>query len=818
MTDTADDWSPVLPSVIFGRDDALHPIIELLLRPDVRVVTLLGTAGVGKTTVAALVAREWRGSTDGSVTYLDLTSAGQAQGPVGRGLGHVLPTVGGAPGGRGLVIVDQTEHAAPDEFDRLNLSAAADVTYLFVGQRSLNVGEEHRVVLPPLAIPPSPDDAVVSANGRVDSMMMFDELVTRVSPDFDRAAHHSTVAAICAHLDGLPLALEIAAFQLRVMTVAELLATIEAGRVGELRGPVSLAHRHQTLSAAFRPAFDSLGQAARRALHTLARFTGSFTLASAEWMLARVADDLATQARGDPTTVETPIDTATIDMLAELVDCNLVVAAQHGDHTSYRAPRVVSDIVRRADRDTAIGAIAERAHAELIIARVRRGRDMAGRDAERWLDDIAADIGDVRSALAFLIDSSDRGAQDVAAGLRPYWLQQGLLLEGLAWIEQSLAIGPAIDDALRAHALEAHALLTAVSSSYANALGELQHACDLRRALGDEHALGRILVDYAGALVEVHGFLTAEPVFIEAIVLLERAGDRWSAARARTLLGAAAAALPERRDFAEGTLRTAVDEFRALGDVSNTNVPLQQIGRMLHVEGHDDQAIALLNEGLLLVTGNGDAWNASVFLNLLAEIDLDNGKAVSAGRRYLDSLTLAVEIGIKPRWIWCLEGLAASLAAEGERVYAARVVTVATALRLELNLASWVEFPARLIDLSSVYSALSPTEFESARGEGYRTSVQDILVRVPVILDEIAARAALDFPKSGRRRFPDGLTRREVDVLRLIAMGRTSRAIASELFISIETVGRHISNLYRKIDARGRADATAYALRMELAE
>nr|WP_239096819.1 helix-turn-helix transcriptional regulator [Streptomyces sp. SID11385] len=234
---------------------------------------------------------------------------------------------------------------------------------------------------------------------------------------------------------------------------------------------------------------------------------------------------------------------------------------------------------------------------------------------------------------------------------------------------------------------------------------------------------------------------------------------------------------------------------------------------MLHEEGHQVQALALLGEGLALAQRGGDDWNASVFLNLLADVRLARGEAAVAGGHHLDSLRLVEGIGARPRYVWCLEGLAACLDDLGETPYAARLVGLSRAVRARLTLDGWTEFPARAIDLNSIEWSLPRPDFERLCAEGAALTVGDVLTEVPPLL---SAKRVPGPRRERRKRHPDGLTGREAQVLRLIASGATSRAIGAELFISVETVGRHISNLYRKIGVSSRAEATAHAIRSGL--
>ena len=183
----------------------------------------------------------------------------------------------------------------------------------------------------------------------------------------------------------------------------------------------------------------------------------------------------------------------------------------------------------------------------------------------------------------------------------------------------------------------------------------------------------------------------------------------------------------------------------------------------------------MLSEGLTLARQAGDAWNASVFLNLLAEVELGRGLPIGAAEYYLDSLRLAAEIGARPRTIWCLEGLACSLAEVGDARYAARLIGLATSIRAALGLRNWTEFPARETDLSGVRTNLPRSEFDAGLAEGSRMSVGDVLAYVPDVIADRKRQGASD----RKQRHPDGLTNREVEVLKLHCTRRHQQGDAS---------------------------------------
>lgn len=773
-----------------GRGDDVGAVVRLLDDPEVRLLTLVGIGGVGKSRLARQVCGELeRGGTDVRVVELAGAAGPEAALALLTEALSTPPAEGVAPH---VVLAENLEAVLPlaPALGEL-LAGHPRLTVLATSRAAGRLTDEHLHRVRPL-------DVTDGAAARE----LFLWHARRVAYQGGLDAHERTVTAICRQLEGHPLALVIAARQLAALPAEALLARLREGWSLTMQGPVDLPDRHRSLGRVLDDSVAALSPAARQLLSRLSVFEDRFTYAAA----LDVCD-------------EESADEALWEAVSELVAHELLhPATGGGTGIGFRMPGVVRAYARRLLKENAGAQIADAlrgAHARHFGGRVLDGHDEHGTAAEDWARRVEEELPDVRAALRFLIDSADRRAFDLAAALRGHWLGRGRLHEGIGLLDEVLALPAAGEGTARLRAREAHAVLTGAASSYAHALTALQECADGWQEAGETTARARTLVDLAAAEFEAHGFDRAEPLYQEAIAVLDEAGDRWWAARARSLLGASAAATETHRALAKTALDEAVRGFRELGESTWTHVPYQQLGRMLYEEGHDVQAVALLSEGLGLAQRNGDDWNASVFLNLLADVRLSRGEAGRAGGHHLDSLRLVEGIGARPRYVWCLEGLAACLDDLGETSYAARLVGLSRAVRSRLTLDGWVEFPARAIDLSSIRWSLSRPVFERLCAEGAKLTVGDILAEVPPLL---ATKRAPSPRRERRRRHPDGLTGREAEVLRLIASGATSRAIASELFISIETVGRHISNLYRKIGVSSRAEATAHAIRSGLLE
>ena len=796
-------WTHPQPGeVLVGREDELGSLAPLMTDPEVGWVTLLGPGGIGKSLLAREAAS--RAADAGiAVRWVDLHAAASPDDAWSRLLEATPPPETEHPT---LLVLDGLERVA---------SRVERLTEWFVhrpGQKVLatsrvatSMSFEYQVPVRPLAI-----DSPTTETGIPPAQALFLRHARRYLPPDELKSEYQLVTDICVRLGGFPLALIVAASQLGTLNLSSLRARVGDGLAPWMLGPSNLPARQASLATAVGGSVEALGADDQALLGALSVFRGPFTL---PWAAALIEQLEVSKGWPSSATVEDAVFQA-----IRRLTLNSLLSVAHDSSPEFASdprflmPSVVRDTVRGRPQAQDLQPHLSAAHAQLILANVSEGRDDTGPASERWLARLDVLLDDARAALAYLLAEGDSTALVIVAGMRNYWLYRGLVPEGLRWVDEALSLDAA-DEIWRTRAIETRGILTGAASSYANALADLELAVQSWEQLGDGHARARALVGLAAAQFEVEGFPRALPTFEEAIRLLDGYGDRWWASFARSVLGATAASTGEDREFALRTLDSAIAGLRSTGDSLYTNVPLQQLGRMLHEEGNDSQALVVLEESLSLARAADDPWNASISLNLLAHVDLARSRPINAAERFLDSLEMAARMGAKPRFIWCLEGLALCLAEINELPYAARLIGLASTVRAELGLQDWVELPARSLDLSVVSATLNPGTYQRALLEGARTSVGDVLVYLPTVLAQWSQAREQHGPGN-----PSGLTNREVEVLQLIATGATSKAIASQLFISIETVGRHISNLYRKIGVSGRAEATAFALRSGLAD
>jgi predicted ATPase/class 3 adenylate cyclase/DNA-binding CsgD family transcriptional regulator len=539
---------PVQLTSFVGRDAELTQLRELLA--DSRVVTLTGAGGVGKTRLAIQVAAQAAGEFDDGVWHVDLapiTDPDVVPIAVARALG--LPDQPGRStmdtltrfiaDRQMLVVLDNCEHLldASAALIVALLGACRGLTLLTTSRESIGVPGEATWRVPSLSLA---DEAIE----------LFTDRARHARPEFtltdDNAA---AVTEICRRLDGMPLAIELAAARVRALSLSEILDGLHDRFRLLTGGSRTAVRRQQTLRASVDWSHALLTEPERVLLRRLAVFLGGFDFDAAQ----------AVAAGGDMARYQV------LDQLSLLVDKSLVVADDSGGRTRYRLLETVrqyaleklgesgeADAVRTRHRDhyTAIAAVLDAP---------------AGSDYEQRLEQANIEIDNLRAAFAWSRENSDVGrALTLACSLQPLWLARGRLREGLAWFDTALADvnaqHPEVGAAVQARALADRALLASWSSA-ADSLDQAQQALAIARELDDPDLLARALTA-CGYIAAYTKSEAAQGYFAEALGPARASGDRWrlsqilaSQAAGAILAGDSTAAVraagEEGRDLAE---------------------------------------------------------------------------------------------------------------------------------------------------------------------------------------------------------------------------------------------------------------------------
>ena len=657
-----------------GRERELVEIKRLL--PKKRLLTLVGMGGIGKSRLALQAAAEVADAYRDGVRLVELASISDPKlvpATVAQVLGvrekpstSLTATICAHLKGRELLLIlDNCEHlaAATATLSDAVLRAAPEVTIVATSREPLHVDGEQTFPLQPLGLPESSADE--RAIGRSEAVRLFVERAQRQLPDFElTAARSAAVAQLCTHLDGIPLALELAAARVRSLSVEQINARI-GDRFKLLTGGSHAAQpRQHTLRAAFDWSYDLLAEAERTVLRRLSIFPGTFTLEAAS---AVASDDSI-----DEFTV--------IDLLSQLVDRSLVVADTANGGARYRMLETTRAYALEKLTDSIESRGVRRRHAVYL-------RDLfldVARDWQRpgealWRDLYQPERDNVRAALDWAF--GDSGDPDLAVSLagatRGIWGGLSLQSEGKVRFDTAIAAMHAgTPDVEQARVWLGVAGVWGTAEP-ARTVEACERAIALYRQLGDGLQLGKSLERLARTWVFMGKFDQATPVFVEALALLESAGaPQWAASclegdAFRKMLSGDLAGARDR--FAE-----ALTHYRTVGATMDTVGILVNLGDLSWALGDIDTALAQCREGVRLMR------NAPYFAKEMLGTCLTNLSGLLTERGQLEEALVAGREGLQLRkdtgraWV-PMDHFALRAALAGKLETAARIAGYASA-------------------------------------------------------------------------------------------------------------------------------------------
>jgi predicted ATPase/DNA-binding SARP family transcriptional activator len=621
------------PTSIIGREDDIGEVRRLIQAH--RIVTLIGMPGSGKSRLAAEVASRVLGRfADGVwiVAFAPVRDTRLVMSTVATALGVAVP-----PGRSALdvvtahvrdrqvlIVLDDFEHlvSVAPEIDGV-VAASARARWLVTSRTPLHLEEEHDFVVAPLAIP-----EVDWRLGRTPSpsMDLFVERATASYPGFRLGeADVATLVELCRRLDGLPLAIELAASRVKSLSVRSIIERLDERIVPSGEGVPADAPRHGSLSAAIEWSYDLLGPSGQRLLRRLSVFRGGWSVGAAAAM----------------TEVEPPIDDTPLDVLAVLLDAHLVTRQlDESDEPRFTMASAVRAYAgQRLDASgESVDTLRRQASHVLEIA-TRIGPDLMGPRQTEGLDRLALEHDNIRAALAFLIRSDPVDALRLVSGVWRFWQMRGHLAEGSRWVDEALQTvggdGPAD---VMAGALTAAGGLAYWRGDLEATEQAYERVVALRRSTADDVGVAEALFDLAfvfdPALRPPPEDPTRTAVGIglaeEARELFVRAGNLHGIARSEWLLGS----LVANRDIdrAMSLLASSVDRFRELGDPFGLGWALHSYGLVLLRSVDADSARAAFSEALGLFDAVGDGSAIALLLEDFAEVAAADGDALGSAR------------------------------------------------------------------------------------------------------------------------------------------------------------------------------------------
>jgi predicted ATPase/DNA-binding XRE family transcriptional regulator len=618
---------PAPPTPLIGRSADVTACCDLLLRADVRLVTITGLGGVGKTRTAIAVAGQLAGRFPDAVFFVGLAPVRDPQlviASVARAVGvreggtetlqaQVAARLAGA---QALLVVDNFEQVveAATVVSGL-LGACPQVKFLVTSRRPLRVNGEHEYPLAPLALPPpaaggaGPDELL-----GFPSVQLIADRIRAVVPGWTmRTGDATAVAEICRRLDGLPLALELAAARAKVLPPAELLARL--GERADLlsQGARDADDRHRTLGATLDWSYRLLDARAARLLPQLSAFAGGWTLDA----MTGVCD------AGD--------EIEALDALATLIDNSLVWRAERSAGIRFLLPVTIRDYAAQLlSAAGAAGATRDR-HLDWYLRLAESAApELTGASQVTWVRLLGDEQANLRAALDHAVTSGDpAGAHRLAVALWRYWEITGQLAEGRHWLARVLALAGPVPPVLRARAIRA-------DGNLARDQGDLDAAMILhRRALAAFEQAGSD-ADVASALINIGNVHSerdegdsAIGCYQASLEHLARAGDPWQEALVRNNL-ALALGLAGQHARAEEIARQSLAAFGRLGDSRGAARATETLAQIHDEAGQFDASLPLHRQAAATFSEVGDRSGVARALDGMARASAALGDAAGA--------------------------------------------------------------------------------------------------------------------------------------------------------------------------------------------
>ena len=770
------------------------------------LLTLTGAGGSGKTRLALEVARDLVGAYSDGVWLVELAplsegalvpqvvagTLGIQEQPERPLLDSLIDAVGDK---ETLLILDNCEHLI-DDTARLTvtlLDSCPRVRVLATSREPLGVRGELSWLVPSLSAPGSQQSPTVEELEGYESARLFADRASERHPGFELTPENAAaVAQVCARLEGLPLAIELAGARVGMLSAGQISERLGHSLKLLTGGERTADHRHQTLRAALDWSYELLGEPEQKLFMRLSAFAGGFTLDAAE----------SVGAGGD---IE---EEDVLELLSHLVNKSLVVAEESWERGArYRLLEPVRQYAREKLRLSGEAEAVGRRHAEFFLALAEEAEPELSKPRQgEWLDRLETEHDNLRAALSWALEREMDLGPRMAGALCRFWHTRGYLSEGRRYLEEAVARSDVVPATVRAKALDGLGWIAEPQGDYGRARVAYEESLELYRSSNDNKGVANALGDLGSLALDRGDYEQAYSLLEESLTLHRELGTKEEVVGVLNGLGVLASAKGD-REQSISFFREALALSRRSGSVRKNAASLGNLGITMLVHGDPEQATVLLEKSLALFQDIGDSSNIAIGLMYSALAALTQGDHERVKALSEESLKLLQKGEDKQHIPDCLEIMAGGAGAQGRAQRAAWLWGAAEAMREDICLPLQPE-DRKLLDpyLVTARSSLSEADWQAMLAQGramtpeqaieYALSAEEPVLRAPVVRHPGKGSAAL--------------TPREEEVAVLVSRGLTNRQIASELSISEHTVATHIAKILKRLGLSSRSRLSAW--------